>query len=74
MSVSRLGGSGDSPAQRSGKGKSDQRATERFSRPTFLVSDKQGESFKPATARLDRNVKPRPHLLPYLAPGLRLEA
>lgn len=47
MSVSRLEGSGDSPAQRFGKGKSDQGATERFSRPTFLVSDKQGEYFKP---------------------------
>lgn len=73
MSVSRLEGSGDSPAQRSRKGKSDQGATERFSRPTFLVSDKQGESFKPCHSQTGQK-KPRPHLLPYLAPGLRPEA
>lgn len=38
----------------------------------YLISRVSPSS--PATSRLDRNVKPRPHLLPYLAPGLRPEA
>lgn len=75
MSVSRLGGSGDSPAQRSGKGKSDQEPLKGFQGPPSLYLISRVSPSSPPQPDWTETWSPDPTYFPIslLASGLKLD-